>query len=243
MGLSLFLIDLRGIEGVTVNPIRTMVNHETNELFFDDVRIPAGTLIGEEGDGFRYILDGMNAERILVASECIGDGHWFIERVTRYAASASCSTADRRQPGRPVPDRPSLRQHRGRRPDALERAADLFDAGVDCGAEANMAKLLASEASWEAANCALQYHGGYGFAEEYDIERKFRETRLYQIAPISTNLILAYVGEHVRPPTCPSPTTTSTRACRSSPTPSPRAAAGSWCATPSTPAPCSAPSS
>jgi acyl-CoA dehydrogenase len=196
-GLSLFLIDIRNIEGLTVRPIRTMVNHETNELFFDDMRIPAGALIGEEGEGFRYVLDGMNAERILIAAECIGDGHWFIERVRRYAG-------ERVVFGRPIGANQGVQFPIARAYVNIEaadlmrwRAADLFDAGEDCGAEANMAKLLASEATWEAANAALQFHGGYGFAEEYDIERKFRECRLYQVAPISTNLILAYVGEHI----------------------------------------------
>ena len=196
-GLSLFLIDLRGIEGLTVQPIRTMVNHETNQLFFDNMRIPASALIGEEGDGFRYVLDGMNAERILVAAECIGDGRWFIDRVTRYAN-------ERVVFGRPIGANQGVQFPIARAYVGIEaadlmrwRACDLFDAGEDCGAEANMAKLLASEASWEAANAAVQFHGGYGFAEEYDIERKFRETRLYQVAPISTNLILSYVGEHV----------------------------------------------
>jgi len=196
-GLSLFLIDLRGISGLTVQPIRTMVNHETNQLFFDNMRIPASALIGEEGDGFRYVLDGMNAERILVAAECIGDGRWFIDRVSRYAT-------ERVVFGRPIGANQGVQFPIARAYVSIEaadlmrwRAADLFDAGEDCGAEANMAKLLASEASWEAANAAVQFHGGYGFAEEYDIERKFRETRLYQVAPISTNLILSYVGEHV----------------------------------------------
>jgi len=196
-GLSLFLIDLRGIEGLTVQPIRTMVNHETNQLFFDNMRIPARALIGEEGDGFRYVLDGMNAERILVAAECVGDGRWFIDRVSRYAT-------ERVVFGRPIGANQGVQFPIARAHVSIEaadlmrwRAADLFDAGEDCGAEANMAKLLASEASWEAANVAVQFHGGYGFAEEYDIERKFRETRLYQVAPISTNLILSYVGEHV----------------------------------------------
>jgi acyl-CoA dehydrogenase len=196
-GLSLFLIDLRGIEGLTAQPIRTMVNHETNQLFFDNMRIPASALIGEEGDGFRYVLDGMNAERILVAAQSIGDGRWFIERVRRYAT-------ERVVFGRPIGANQGVQFPIARAYVGIEaadlmrwRACDLFDAGEDCGAEANMAKLLASEAAWEAANCALQFHGGYGFAEEYDIERKFRETRLYQVAPISTNLILSYVGEHV----------------------------------------------
>jgi len=196
-GLSLFLVDLRGVEGLTVQPIRTMVNHETNQLFFDNMRIPAAALIGQEGEGLRYVLDGMNAERILVAAESIGDGRWFIERVRRYAT-------ERVVFGRPIGANQGVQFPIARAYVGIEaadlmrwRACDLFDAGEDCGAEANMAKLLASEASWEAANAAIQFHGGYGFAEEYDIERKFRETRLYQVAPISTNLILAYIGEHV----------------------------------------------
>jgi acyl-CoA dehydrogenase len=196
-GLSIFLIDIRELEGFTANPIRTMVNHETNELFFDDVRIPASSLIGEEGKGFKHVLDGMNAERILVASECIGDGKWFVERTRRYVS-------EREVFGRPIGANQGVQFPIARAHINIEaadlmrwRACDLFDAGEDCGAEANMAKLLASEASWEAANAALQYHGGYGMTEEYDIERKFRETRLYQIAPISTNLILSYVGQHV----------------------------------------------
>jgi len=199
LGLSVFLVDLTGAEsrGLRVRPIANMVNHETNELFFDDFEIPAEQLIGEEGMGFRYILDGMNAERILIAAECIGDGYWFIDRARRYAT------------GRVVFDRP-IGQNQGiqfpiARAYANVRAADLmrfdaaqrFDSGTACGAEANMAKLLAADASWEAANCCLQTHGGFGFAVEYDIERKFRETRLYQVAPISTNLILSYLGEHV----------------------------------------------
>jgi len=199
LGLSVFLVDLRGAEsrGLRVRPIDNMVNHETNELFFDDFEIPVENLIGEEGHGFRYILDGMNAERILIAAECIGDGYWFIDRARRYAGE------------RVVFDRP-IGQNQGiqfpiARAYANVRAADLmrydaaqrFDAGGACGAEANMAKLLAADASWEAANCCLQTHGGFGFAAEYDIERKFRETRLYQVAPISTNLILSYLGEHV----------------------------------------------
>jgi len=196
-GLSVFLVDLRGLDGVTVNPIRTMVNHETNEVFFDNVRIPASSLVGEEGKGFTYILDGMNAERILVASECIGDGRWFIERTRRYVS-------ERVVFGRPIGANQGVQFPIARAHINIEaadlmrwRACDLFDAGQECGAEANMAKLLASEASWEAANAAIQFHGGYGMAEEYDIERKFRETRLYQIAPVSTNLILSYVGQHV----------------------------------------------
>jgi acyl-CoA dehydrogenase len=203
-GLSVFLIDLRasGLKGnagpgITLRPIRTMMNHETNEVFFDNFEIPEGNLIGEEGKGFRYILDGMNAERILIAAECIGDGYWFIDRARKYAQD------------RVVFDRP-LAQNQGvqfpiARAYTNVRAADLmrweacrlFDADKPCGAEANMAKLLAADASWEAANVCVQTHGGYGFAADYDVERKFRETRLYQVAPISTNLILSYVGEHV----------------------------------------------
>lgn len=198
-GLSVFLVDLRGAEGrgLRVRPIDNMVNHETNELFFEDFEVPAENLIGEEGMGFRYILDGMNAERILIAAECIGDGYWFIDRARKYASE------------RIVFDRP-IGQNQGiqfplAQAYANVRAADLmryeaatrFDAGQPCGAEANMAKLLAADASWQAANCCLQTHGGFGFAVEYDIERKFRETRLYQVAPVSTNLILSYIGEHV----------------------------------------------
>ncbi len=198
-GLSVFLIDLRDADkrGMTVRPIRNMVNHETNEVFFEDFEIPAGNLIGEEGKGFRYILDGMNAERILIAAECIGDSYWFIEKARGYANQ------------RVVFDRP-IGQNQGiqfplARAYANTRAADLmryeaarlFDEGQPCAAEANLAKLLAADASWEAANVCLQTHGGFGFAAEYDVERKFRETRLYQVAPISTNLILAYLGEHV----------------------------------------------
>jgi len=197
-GLSVFLIDLRGNQsGITLRPIRNMVNHETNEVFFDNFEVPAENLIGEEGKGFRYILDGMNAERILIAAECIGDGYWFIERARKYAND------------RVVFDRPIARNQGVQFPIAHAytnvRAADLmrweaarlFDAGLPCGAEANMAKLLAADSSWEAANVCLQTHGGFGFAAEYDVERKFRETRLYQVAPVSTNLILSYVGEHV----------------------------------------------
>ncbi len=198
-GLSVFLVDLREAAGnaLTVRPIRNMMNHETNELFFDNLRIPAENLIGEEGQGFRYILDGMNAERILIAAECIGDGYWFIQKATGYAKE------------RVVFDRPIGKNQGIQFPIARAyvnveaanlmrfRAASLFDAGEPCGAEANMAKLLAADASWEAANVAIQTHGGFGFAAEYDVERKFRETRLYQVAPISTNLILAYLGEHV----------------------------------------------
>ena len=198
-GLSVFLVDLRGAveKGMTVRPIRNMVNHETNEVFFEDFEVPAENLIGEEGKGFRYILDGMNAERILIAAECIGDGYWFIERSRSYANE------------RVVFDRP-IGQNQGiqfpiARAYANVRAADLmryeaarlFDAGKPAGAEANLAKLLAADASWEAANVCLQTFGGFGFAADYDVERKFRETRLYQVAPISTNLILSYIGEHV----------------------------------------------
>ena len=198
-GLSVFLIDLRGgsRRGITLRPIRNMVNHETNEVFFDNFEVPAENLIGEEGQGFRYILDGMNAERILIAAECIGDGYWFIERARKYAS-------DRVVFGRPIARNqgvqfPIARAYTNVRAADLMRweAARLFDAGQPCGAEANMAKLLAADASWEAANVCLQTHGGFGFAAEYDVERKFRETRLYQVAPVSTNLILSYVGQHV----------------------------------------------
>ena len=198
-GLSMFLVDLRAAleNGLTARPIDTMLNHETNELFFDGLEIPAANLIGAEGNGFRYLLDGLNAERILIAAECVGDGDWFIERSCRYAGE------------RVVFDRP-IGQNQGiqfpiarayadiRAADLMRyRAAELFDQNQACGAEANMAKLLAADASWQAANVALQTHGGYGFASEYDIERKFRETRLFQVAPISTNLILSYIAEHV----------------------------------------------
>ncbi|MGW6796606.1 acyl-CoA dehydrogenase family protein [Streptomyces chartreusis] len=196
-GISMFLIDLREVSGVEARPIRTMVNHETNEVFFHDVHIPADALVGEEGMGFRYVLDGMNAERILIASECVGDGRWFVERASRYAS-------EREVFGRPIGRNQGVQFPIAQAHVHLEaadlmrwRAADLFDAGQSCGAEANMAKLLASEASWEAADVALQTHGGYGMAAEYDIERKFRETRLYRIAPVSSNLILSHIGEHV----------------------------------------------
>jgi acyl-CoA dehydrogenase len=198
-GLSVFLVDLREAvgHGLTVNPFNTMMNHATTALFFDDLEVPAENLIGEEGKGFRYILDGMNAERILIAAECIGDGDWFIERATKYARSRVVFE-------RPIGQNqgiqfPIARAHVNVRAADLMRfrAAELFDRGEPCGAEANMAKLLAADASWEAANVAIQTHGGYGFAVEYDVERKFRETRLYQVAPISTNLILSYVAEHV----------------------------------------------
>jgi acyl-CoA dehydrogenase len=198
-GLSIFLVHLRDSErkGLTVRPIRNMVNHETNEVFFDNFEIPAENLIGEEGAGFRYILDGMNAERILIAAECVGDGYWFIDKARKYANQ------------RIVFDRPIGKNQGVQFPiaDAYVRiraadlmryeAARLFDGGQGCAAEANMSKLLAADASWNAANVCLQTHGGFGFAAEYDVERKFRETRLYQVAPVSTNLILAYIGEHV----------------------------------------------
>ncbi len=198
-GLSVFLVELKDAEknGMTLKPIRNMPNHETNEVFFDNFAVPADNLIGEEGRGFRYILDGMNAERILIAAECVGDGHWFIDKATRYAK-------DRVVFDRPIGQNqgvafPIARAHVNVEAANLMRfkAAEMFDAGEPCGAEANMAKLLAADASWEAANVCLQTHGGFGFAAEYDVERKFRETRLYQVAPISTNLILAYVAEHV----------------------------------------------
>jgi acyl-CoA dehydrogenase len=198
-GMSIFIVDLRNAigNGLTVQPIINMVNHETNELFFDNLEIPEENLIGEEGRGFKYILDGLNAERTLIAAECIGDGYWFVDRAVKYANE------------RVVFDRPIGKNQGVQFPIAdsyIEveaanlmrfRAADLFDAHQPCGAEANMAKYLAAKASWEAANVCLQTHGGFGFACEYDIERKFRETRLYQVAPISTNLIYSYVAEHV----------------------------------------------
>ena len=198
-GLSTLLVDLRQAagHGLTIRPIRTMMNHATTEIFFDDVEVPAENLVGEEGQGFRYLLDGLNAERILIASECIGDGRWFVERACRYAK-------ERVVFGRPIGQNqgvqfPLARAYANVEAASLmvKHAATLFDAQQRCGAEANMAKLLAADASWEAANAAVQTHGGFGFAEEYDIERKFRETRLYQVAPISTNLILAYLAEHV----------------------------------------------
>ena len=198
-GMSIFLVDLRDAvgHGLTVRPIANMVNHETNELFFENVEIPHENLIGAEGKGFRYILDGLNAERTLIAAECIGDGRWFIDRVTAY-------TRQRVVFGRPIGQNqgvqfPIAEAHIEVEAADLMRwqACSLFDARQPCGAEANMAKYLAAKASWEAANACLQFHGGFGFACEYDIERKFREKRLYQVAPISTNLILAYVAEHV----------------------------------------------
>lgn len=198
-GLSVLLVDLREAvgNGLTIRPVRTMINHATTELFFDDLRVPAANLIGEEGKGFRYILDGMNAERILIASECIGDGRFFVDRAAAYAR-------DREVFGRPIGENqgvqfPIARAHVQVTAAArmVDHAAALFDAGEPCGTEANMAKMLASEASWFAADMCVQTHGGFGFAEEYDIERKFRETRLYQVAPISTNLILSHVATHV----------------------------------------------
>jgi acyl-CoA dehydrogenase len=198
-GLSVFLVDMRLAQGtgISINPIRTMMNHATTELFFDDLRVPAENLIGEEGQGFRYILSGMNAERILIAAECIGDAKWFIAKATGYAK-------ERVVFGRPIGQNqgvqfPIARAYAQMRAAELMvgAAASLYEAGRECGAEANMAKLLAADASWAAADMCVQTHGGFGFAEEFDIERKFRETRLYQTAPISTNLILSYLAEHV----------------------------------------------
>jgi acyl-CoA dehydrogenase len=198
-GMSIFIVDLHQAigKGMEVRPILNMVNHETNEVFFDNLEIPAENLIGQEGQGFKYILDGLNAERTLIAAECIGDAYWFIDKARRYASD------------RVVFDRPIGRNQGVQFPIAdayIEveaanlmrfKACNLFDAGQPCGAEANMAKYLAAKASWEAANVCLQTHGGFGFACEYDVERKFRETRLYQVAPISTNLIYSYVAEHL----------------------------------------------
>ncbi len=197
-GLSAFLIDLRRTDGgLAVKPMRMMMNHHTNELFFDDLVIPESALIGEEGRGFQYILDGMNAERILIAAECIGDSRYFLDKATAYAKTRSVF-------GRPIGQNQGIQFPIARAYANTEsadlmrwRAADLFDAGAPCGPEANMAKLLAADASWESANTAMQTFGGFAFTADYDIERKFRETRLYQVAPISTNLILAYLGEHV----------------------------------------------
>ncbi|KVG22495.1 acyl-CoA dehydrogenase family protein [Burkholderia ubonensis] len=198
-GMSIFIVDLHHAigNGMTVRPIPNMVNHETNELFFDNLDIPAENLIGEEGQGFRYILDGLNAERTLIAAECIGDGYWFVDKVSQYVK-------DRVVFGRPIGQNqgvqfPISRAFVNVEAASLMRfeAARRFDAHEPCGAQANMAKLLAADASWEAANACLQFHGGFGFASEYDVERKFRETRLYQVAPISTNLILSYVAEHI----------------------------------------------
>ncbi|KVG62963.1 acyl-CoA dehydrogenase [Burkholderia ubonensis] len=198
-GMSIFIVDLHHAigHGMTVRPIPNMVNHETNELFFDNLEIPAENLIGDEGQGFRYILDGLNAERTLIAAECVGDGYWFVDKVSQYVK-------DRVVFGRPIGQNqgvqfPIARAFVNVEAASLMRfeAARRFDAHEPCGAQANMAKLLAADASWEAANACLQFHGGFGFACEYDVERKFRETRLYQVAPISTNLILSYVAEHI----------------------------------------------
>jgi len=198
-GMSIFMVDLKQAigHGMTVKPIRNMVNHETNEVFFDNLEIPVENLIGEEGKGFKYILDGLNAERTLIAAECIGDAYWFIDRATRYAN-------ERMVFGRPIGQNQGVQFPIADSYIETEaanlmrfRACELFDANQACGAEANMAKYLAAKASWEAANVCLQTHGGFGFAAEYDVERKFRETRLYQVAPISTNLIYSYMAEHV----------------------------------------------
>jgi alkylation response protein AidB-like acyl-CoA dehydrogenase len=196
-GLSVFVLDMRGAKGLMVKPLRAMVNHATTEVFFDNVEIPAANRIGEEGRGFRYILDGMNAERILIAAECIGDARWFVETATAYAKSRNVF-------GRPIGQNqgiqfPIAKAYAAMRAAELmvREALSLYEASASCGAEANMAKMLAADASWQAAEACLQTHGGFGFAEEYDVERKFREARLYQVAPISTNLILAYIAEHV----------------------------------------------
>ena len=199
LGMSIFIVELDEAigRGMEVKPIQNMVNHETNEVFFDNLEIPAENLIGEEGMGFRYILDGLNAERTLIAAECVGDGHWFIDKVSAYVK-------EREVFGRPIGQNQGVQFPIAEAKIELEaanlmrlRACQLFDDGQPCGAEANMAKYLAAKASWEAANACLQFHGGFGFATDYDVERKFRETRLYQVAPISTNLILSYVAEHV----------------------------------------------
>ena len=198
-GMSIFMVDLHEAigHGLSVQPILNMVNHETNELFFDNLEIPAENLIGEEGKGFKYILDGLNAERTLIAAECIGDGYWFVDKVSQYVK-------ERQVFGRPIGQNQGVQFPIARAFINVEaanlmrfEAARRFDAHEPCGAQANMAKLLAADASWEAANACLQFHGGFGFACEYDVERKFRETRLYQVAPISTNLILSYVAEHI----------------------------------------------
>ena len=196
-GLSVFLVDMREAQGLTIQPIRTMMNHATTQVFFDNMRVPAENLIGEEGQGFRYILSGMNAERILIAAECIGDAKWFIDKATNYAK-------ERVLFGRPIGQNqgvqfPIARAYAQMRAAELlvHEAATLYAAGRDCGPEANMAKMLAADAAWAAADMCVQTHGGFGFAEEFDIERKFRETRLYQVAPISTNMILSYLAEHV----------------------------------------------
>jgi acyl-CoA dehydrogenase len=197
-GLSTFVLDMRAAgDRLTIRPIVTMLNHSTTEVFFDGVELPEDALIGEEGKGFRNILDGMNAERVLIAAECIGDGRWFVEKAASYAS-------ERVVFGRPIGANQGVQFPIARAHAAIEaadlvryKAAWLYDEGQPCGAEANMAKLLASEASWQAANACLDAHGGYGFAVEYDVERKFRETRLYSVAPVSNNLVLAYLGHHV----------------------------------------------
>jgi alkylation response protein AidB-like acyl-CoA dehydrogenase len=199
-GLSVFLVDMQAAKkagGLTIRPIRTMMNHSTTEVFFDNMKVPAENLIGEEGKGFRYILSGMNAERILIASECIGDAKWFITKASNYARERAVF-------GRPIGQNqgvqfPIAKAYANMRAAELmvKEATRLYEAGKDCGAEANMAKMLAADASWEAANACVQTHGGFGFAEEYDVERKFRETRLYSVAPISTNLVLSFLAEHV----------------------------------------------
>ena len=198
-GLSIFLVDIREAvkSGMSVRPIDNMVNHQTNELFFDNLEIPAENLIGEEGNGFKYIMTGLNAERALIAAECIGDGYWFVDKVAAY-------TSERKVFGRPIGQNQGVQFPIAEAFIEVEaadlmryKACALFDADKPCGAEANMAKYLAAKASWEAANACIQFHGGFGFACEYDVERKFRETRLYQVAPISTNLILSYIAEHV----------------------------------------------
>jgi len=196
-GLSVFVLDMRGAKGLAIKPLRAMVNHATTEVFFDNVEIPVANRIGAEGKGFRYILDGMNAERILIAAECIGDARWFVETATAYAKSRNVF-------GRPIGQNqgvqfPIAKAYAAMRGAELmvQEALVLYEAGASCGAEANMAKMLAADASWAAAEACLQTHGGFGFAEEYDVERKFREARLYQVAPVSTNLILAYIAEHV----------------------------------------------
>jgi len=196
-GLTVFLVDMRAVNGLTIRPIRTMMNHATTEVFFENMRVPADAVIGEAGAGFRYILSGMNAERILIGAECIGDAKWFIRKATAYAGERVVFS-------RPIGQNqgvqfPIARAYIGMRAAELmvREAAALYEAGLDCGAEANMAKQLAAEASWAAADMCVQTHGGFGFAEEFDIERKFRETRLYTVAPISTNLVLSYIAEHV----------------------------------------------
>ncbi|MDE0129236.1 MAG: acyl-CoA/acyl-ACP dehydrogenase [Gammaproteobacteria bacterium] len=196
-GLSVLMVDMREAPGLSITPIRTMMNHATTQVFMDDVRVPAENLIGEEGQGFRYILDGMNAERTLIAAECIGDGRWFIDRASAYAG-------EREVFGRPIGRNQGVQFPIARAYASVEAAAlmvtdaaEKFDQGLSTGKEANMAKLLASEAAWEAAEACVQTFGGFGFAEEYDVERKFRETRLYQVAPVSTNMILSYIGQHV----------------------------------------------